>query len=485
MRARREFFWLVFLAGLIARLLPTALAYNLGIGLDDMFQYDMLARSLVEGKGYRWYAEADLEMLKPYIDFDFSKGNYDPQGMPSSFRPPLYPLFLAGVYALSGITLRRFFWARVAQAVLGSLLAPLTYALAERLTPGNLRAQRISAWIVAFYPMLLLYPLALATENLFFPLVLGALLVTLAAAEKRKLRWYALAGALFGLTALTRSVVALGGLAAAGWVWWEARRGVQHQRRKALAAAALLLVSMLAVVAPWVVRNSLLHGHFTWIESALGYQAYIGYHPKSSGTFTVDASFDLLKILDDDERNQTGLAYVKQFIHDDPPRALRLVINRLGYFFGLERRALTYFYSNGFFGHLPLALLLAIAALVLLPFVAISLSAAFGLARHWDKADGLVLLFSLAYLAPNLLIIAEERFHMALVPLLAIYAAQAWTEQARLRAFWRTRQGRYMLALAILTAALLLLNWGLELARDADKLALLLGPDGHESYFPY
>ncbi len=476
---------MVFLAGLIARLIPVAFAYNLGIGLDDMFQYDMLARSLAEGKGYRWYAEADLEMLKPYIEFDFSKGNYDPQGMPTSFRPPLYSYLLAGVYLLSGITLRRFFWARVLQAVLGALLAPLTFMLAERLAPGNPRAQRAAAWVVAFYPMLLLYPLALATENLFFPLALGALLTTLIATEKRSPKWYALAGVLFGLTALTRSVVSLAGLAAAGWVWWEGRRQVRHQRRRALASAALLLGCMLAVIAPWVVRNSLLHGRFTWIESALGYQAYIGYHPKSSGTFTVEASFDLLKILDDDERSQTGMGYVHQFIQADPPRVLRLAVNRLGYFFGLERRALTYFYSNGFFGYIPTPLLLSIAAIVLLPFVMISLSAVFGLARPWEKADLLNLLFAGAYLLPNVLIIAEERFHMALVPLLVIYAAQAWSERARLWEHWRTRRGRFALALAGLLAALLLLNWGLELARDADKLALLLGPHGHESYFPY
>jgi hypothetical protein len=34
---------------------------GLGIGLDDMFQYDMLARSLVAGNGFRWYAQEDLE----------------------------------------------------------------------------------------------------------------------------------------------------------------------------------------------------------------------------------------------------------------------------------------------------------------------------------------------------------------------------------------------------------------------------------------
>ena len=71
------------------------------------------------------------------------------------------------------------------------------------------------------------------------------------------------------------------------------------------------------------------------------------------------------------------------------------------------------------------------------------------------------------------------------VSFLAIYTAQAWSARARLRAYWRTRQGRFAFALAALLAALLLLNWGLELARDSAKLAVLLGPLGHESFFPY
>jgi hypothetical protein len=34
-------------------------------------------------------------------------------------------------------------------------------------------------------------------------------------------------------------------------------------------------------------------------------------------------------------------------------------------------------------------------------------------------------------------------------------------------------------------AALLCLNWGLELSRDADKLIVLFGANGNQSYFPY
>jgi hypothetical protein len=154
-----------------------------------MFQYDMLARSLAAGNGFRWYAQEDLNQLAAFVDFDLSSvREYDPVlGIPTSFRAPLYPTFLAIVYFFNGIDFSRFFAARLAQAIfLGAPLAPLTYWVAQRLFPLSSftalskeerrkkiePAARISAWIVACYPMLLVYPLGLGTENPFFVLLL-------------------------------------------------------------------------------------------------------------------------------------------------------------------------------------------------------------------------------------------------------------------------------------------------------------------------
>src|SRR5512144_2321602 len=134
----RSFAFRIFIVALILRLVPVLLARGLGIGLDDMFQYDMLARSIVAGNGYRWYAEKDLQQLAAYVNFDLtSVKEYDPvRGIPTSFRAPLYPVFLAAVYFFSGTGFSRFFAARLAQALLlGAPLAPLTYWVSWRLFP--------------------------------------------------------------------------------------------------------------------------------------------------------------------------------------------------------------------------------------------------------------------------------------------------------------------------------------------------------------
>ena len=91
-----------------------------------MFQYDMLARSLASGNGFRWYAQEDLKLLAPYVDFDLTTAKgYDPEhGLYTSFRAPLYPTFLAIVYFFSGTGFSRFFAARVAQAIFSARRLP-------------------------------------------------------------------------------------------------------------------------------------------------------------------------------------------------------------------------------------------------------------------------------------------------------------------------------------------------------------------------
>ncbi len=102
---------------------------------------------------------------------------------------------------------------------------------------------------------------------------------------------------------------------------------------------------------------------------------------------------------------------------------------------------------------------------------------------------GTILLYLLliAYILPHVFILSEDRFHLAIVPFLAILAAQTWTDGWDAFAVrWReSLAGKVALSLAILAVLLLFLNWGLELSRDADKIAALLGPNGNRARFPY
>jgi len=445
-----------------------------------MFQYDMLARSLSAGNGFRWYASEDLEMLKPYVDFDLTSVDYDPvRGVDTSFRAPLYPAFLSLIYLLAGAGTNRFFVARLVQAMLGAALAPVTYFVSKHLIPGNERVAKVSTWIVACYPILLVYPLGLGTENLFFLLLLVSVLVLLQTSKRPSLGWFLLSGFFLGLTALTRSVI----LPFAGFaiIWMEF---VLKQKR----GAVLVLLALMLTISPWVIRNSVLHQRLTGIETSMGYNLYLGYHPQGDGSFIFGPSLDLLTILDDAERDRIGTHKAMEFIRAEPERFIPLVINRLGFFFGLEKRVLMYFYGNNVLGYIPFPALLSIFLLMVLPFVVVGTSAALSVAilpRHPPMI--LLGILFITYILPHALILSEDRFHLALIPFMAILAAFLWTSGFSPIIFqWKeSSMGKVLVVLGMISVFFLLLNWGLELIRDGDKILQLLGPNGNYSNFPY
>jgi hypothetical protein len=484
----------IYLVALALRLVPVLLTSSMGIGLDDMFQYDMLARSLSSGHGFRWYAQEDLKQLEPYVKFDMSTAiGYDPEyGLYTSFRAPLYPSFLAAVYFFNGLDFSRFLAARLAQVfLLGAPLAPLTYWVAKRLSllsaspelneeTGKGREEsiaRIAAWVVACYPMLLVYPLGLGTENLFFVLLLCSFLFLLKSIETQNTSHFIFAGIFLALTTLTRSVILPFAGVAILYLFY------LHRKQALLTGLVFTLVLL-----PWIVRNSMLHHKLTGVETSMGYNLYLGYHPKGNGSFVFGPSLDLLTILDDAQRDQVGTRMAVGFIRDQPQRFLPLAFNRLGYFFGLDKRVLMYFYSNNIVGFMPQPVLLFISAVLLLPFVLVSIASALGTALlKWNSHILLLFLLMLTYILPHVFILSEDRFHLALIPYLSILAACFWTNgwQDLARRWHSSNNGKFAILLAGLTVLLLVFNWGFELARDADKISALLGPNGNQTYFPY
>jgi len=288
-----------------------------------------------------------------------------------------------------------------------------------------------------------------------------------------------LAGFFLGLTALTRSVILpFAGLAIL-WAWL-----FLHQPR----GATLIAIALALTIFPWIIRNSFLHHKLTGIETSMGYNLYLGYHPNGNGSFVFGPSLDLLTILDDADRDTIGTQKAIEFIRAQPERLIPLAINRLGFFFGLEKRVLMYFYGNNIIGYVPLPLLLTISAVLLLPFVFISISGAWGISfLEWKPEHVLLGLLLIGYTLPHVFILSEDRFHLALVPYISILAATYWVNGSGglIRRWHSARTGKALVIFASIIVFLLVINWGIELTRDWDKISQLLGPDGNQSYFPY
>lgn len=467
---------MIFLIAVIIRLIPVLMTSDLGIGLDDMFQYDMLAKSIANGDGYRWYAQDDLDLIKRYVDLDFITVEYDPAGIPTSFRPPGYPAFLAIIYFIGGLT-NRFFIARLVQVFLIATIAPLTYLIAIRVFPEKEKIGKIAAWMMALYPMLVFYPLSLATENLFIPLVLLGTLLLLRAGESNKLSDFIFAGIVFGFASLTRSVITAIVPFIMFWIW------VYIKNKKAALVFPLMII---LITAPWSIRNSLLHGKFYYIESALGYDLHQGYYPGNDGSFSSEVSMELMPYLDDSVRDDLGKEMAFEFIRENPENVPYYMLRRVGYFFGFERRALSFFYSSNFLGYIETPLLILLFSIYTLPFAVITISGAFGLPFvRWKKGNILILLISLGYIAPHILILAEPRFHLSVLPFMAILSAQTWVNFKDQWGSLEKKKRILRLVFSIILVCLVIFNFTFEIINDLDKLKVLFGPDGNKSYFGY
>lgn len=168
---------------------------------------------------------------------------------------PLYPLFMAPFMHLipKSAEVAQLVAVRLAQAGVDTLSVLFVYLLARRLF-GE-RVGRIALIVQAFDPRYLFTNGTIATETLFIALFTGSLLAYLWADEGKQLGRYVLSGALLGLAVLTRPIPLLFPFVLLIYALLK-----RQERRQALRGWAVLFVTMALVIAPWMVRTTLVSG---------------------------------------------------------------------------------------------------------------------------------------------------------------------------------------------------------------------------------
>lgn len=174
------------------------------------------------------------------------RGQYIPSllaepGSPSAYRPPGYPYWLAGIYAVSGNDMTV---ARVVGVILGVLTVLLIWLIARRVA-GD-RIARFTAAIAALAPSLAWVSGGLVAETLYIPLMLGSVLVVLRFRDSPSTRLALIAGFLIGASTLTRTNGLILFLPIALGVW---------QARRRWPDVALLTAGLIVALAPWTIRN--------------------------------------------------------------------------------------------------------------------------------------------------------------------------------------------------------------------------------------
>jgi 4-amino-4-deoxy-L-arabinose transferase-like glycosyltransferase len=214
--------------------------------------YDTYATNLLAGHGYTRFA--DLH--------------------PDSDLPPLYSFFLAAVYTVFG---RSAIPVALIQIVFDAVTMITIYAIARRMAGDNNGewVGVLAAAFVGFYPYLLFQNLTANDTCIFIMLVALGVWCLYRLHETSQWRWAFVTGLLFGLAALTKTLVALTLPIIALW-WW---RAVGF--KTAFKYAITLGVGFALITFPWIVRNTALNGELTFISTNDGTNLAQGNNPCS------------------------------------------------------------------------------------------------------------------------------------------------------------------------------------------------------------
>ena len=362
----------------------------------DPLTYDQLARNLLAGR--------------PYVGASF----YFPAGTenPTALWDPLYPLFLAGIYALVG---HDFLAVRLVQVVLGVASCGLLYMLGRSIFGP--RIALLGAGFAAIYPFFIYYTGQILTETLFIFLLLILLTLARAIAQRRIRGTLAVLtlGITAGLTVLTRAealyfavilIVVLG--------WWSVplRTGGAPGWPARLISLIALVVVFAGTLSPWVGFNYARFDHF-FVTTKLGYNLYTYYHPRMTPDQRV-RSADIpqpdLTGLSEPEREARLLSEGLSFIANDPARTARFMVAKAGLLFKLTP-------SNEINRRYALVSLLSYGVLV--PFMVIGAILSL---RRWPLTWPL-LLWVIMGSASGILVLAGIRLRMRIEPILLLFAA--------------------------------------------------------------
>ncbi len=220
-----------------------------------------IAQSLVEGHGYAVRSNLTGEMI------------------PVAYRPPLYPLFLAGVFRVAGVSEHAGLLAGLA---LDGLVAVVI------LLVGWLASGRIWTGILAGLFYTFHFPewndVVRLLGTPIYTLLVGVLLLVLWGTLVRpSARRFAATGLVTGLIGLARPTGPFILLVVLAWLWF----AIPVSRGQRLRWLGGTLLCFLLVLSPWVVRNYAVFGKLVLSDTNGGINLYLStlgatpYQPRS------------------------------------------------------------------------------------------------------------------------------------------------------------------------------------------------------------
>jgi hypothetical protein len=240
---------IVFIAipAVSSRLLP---GYNKYIFADG---YDQLAANLIAGKGYRFYPDTALTLM----------------------REPGFPVLLAGLFLVFGQNILAI---KIVNVILAFITAWLTVRITKRLLSQTILRD---SFLLFVPPLLFLFnPGTLVAEGrggveIIFGFLIAVFILTIYRAIDRGRLWdYAVSGAVLGVTVLVRSTPMLFPMFLLAY---QIFLGAARTSKIVICRnVAVMIAVMMCVMSPWIIRNYSLTGRFVPTASVMGVSAQAG-----------------------------------------------------------------------------------------------------------------------------------------------------------------------------------------------------------------
>jgi hypothetical protein len=313
---------------------------------------------------------------------------------PTAFLAPGYPLFVAGIFKLFGVSAGALVVVVTLQIAFSTLTVWLAMRVAERCF-GTATAN-IAGCICAFLPSLILTPF-FVWETCLSSLLLLLLFAMLPGVHTRT-QWAA-AGAGSAITVLINPALLPTLAALALWRAFRSRT-----------IPWIGILAFLLVYAPWPARNLASMHTAILLRSNFGYELWMGNHPGGNGDF--DQRLDPES--NAGERAQFVSLGELPFMRAKTAASLAYIRTHRGEFLGLTARRIFRFWTSDGEGFSVTATLLSLLALT-------------GLALAWRwRTEVRTYAIPLAiYPLPYYLTHTDPRFLRLIEPLLAILAAYA------------------------------------------------------------
>jgi 4-amino-4-deoxy-L-arabinose transferase-like glycosyltransferase len=373
-------------------------------GIQDQVSYNALARSLLEGRGYSF--------TKAWYPFT-------PANTPTAHWSFIYPLYLAGIYAVTGY---HPLAARLLQAAVGgALICFLVYLIGRRVADEVIGL--VGAALAAVYGYFIYYSAALMTETFSIVLILVSLYLALEVKEKpTPLRW-AMLGLSLGVAALLRQTVLLFVPFLLVWLLWELKQEGIRWWYVAVPVAAIILM-----IVPWTVRNYLVYHQFLLLNSNAGYAFYASNNPNMETDWRNElVVVPVPKELAGKNEAQLDRALTQkgfESILEDPKRILLLDLNK----------TLEYFRFWPSSDSSPISNVNRVLSFGLyLPFMLVGLAFSFSRWRNYIP----LYLFMAIHTAIHLFSWPSPRYRLPVDATLMIFAALTLIELAKQLETWR------------------------------------------------